>query len=73
MGLKEDMCPNVTPKNPKPSVALGIGLHSELPLSRGSIYTAIMELGPKNHDGDVLLGPNCILVMYMDPLGYQVV
>ena len=27
-----------------------------------------MELGPKNHDGDGLLVPNSIIVVYMDPL-----
>ena len=36
---------------------------------RGSIYTTIMELGPKNHNGDGLLGPNSMMVVYMDPLG----
>ena len=36
---------------------------------RGSIYTTIMELGPKNHNGEGLLGPNSIIVVYMDPLG----
>ena len=29
-----------------------------------------MELGPQNHNGDGLLGPNSIIVVYMDPLGY---
>ena len=29
----------------------------------------IMELGPQNHNGDGLLGPNSIIVVYMDPLG----
>ena len=38
-------------------------------LPRGSIYTTIMELGPQNHNGDGLLGPNSIIVVYMDPLG----
>ena len=28
-----------------------------------------MELGPKNHNGDGLLGPSSIMVVYMDPLG----
>ena len=28
-----------------------------------------MELGPKNHTGDGLLGPNSLMVVYMDPLG----
>ena len=28
-----------------------------------------MEFGPKNHNGDGLLGPNSIMVVYMDPLG----
>ena len=31
-----------------------------------------MELGPQNHNGDGLLGANSIIVVYMDPLGYQV-
>ena len=35
---------------------------------RGSIYTTIMESGPQNHNGDGLLGPNSIIVVYMDPL-----
>ena len=35
---------------------------------RGSIHTTIMELGPQNHNGDGLLGPNSIIVVYMDPL-----
>ena len=28
-----------------------------------------MELGPQNHNKDVLLGPNSIIVVYRDPLG----
>ena len=28
-----------------------------------------MELGSQNHNGDGLLGPNSIIVVYMDPLG----
>ena len=28
-----------------------------------------MELGPENHNGDGLLEPNSIIVVYMDPLG----
>ena len=38
-------------------------------IPRGSIYTTIMELGLKNHNEDGLLGPNSIMVVYMDPLG----
>ena len=38
-------------------------------MPRGSIYTTIMEIGPQNHNGDGLLGPNSIIVVYMDPLG----
>ena len=31
-----------------------------------------MELGPQNHNnGDGLLGPNSIIVVYMDPLGKE--
>ena len=36
---------------------------------RGSMYTTIMDLGPQNHNGDGLLGPNSKIVVYMDPLG----
>ena len=38
-------------------------------MPRGSIYTTIMELGPQNHNGDGLLGPSSIIVVYVDPLG----
>ena len=38
---------------------------------RGSIYTTIMESGPQNHNEDGLLGPNSIVVVYMDPLGIR--
>ena len=30
-----------------------------------------MELGPQNHNGDGLLEPNSIIVVYMNPLGYE--
>ena len=30
-----------------------------------------MELGPQNHSRDGLMGPNSIMVVYMDPLGKQ--
>ena len=33
------------------------------------LITTIMELGPQSHYGDGLLGPNSIIVVYMDPLG----
>ena len=33
------------------------------------MYTTIMEFGPENHNGDGLLEPNSIIVVYMDPLG----
>ena len=36
---------------------------------RGSVYNTIMELGPQNHNKDGLLGPNSIMVVYMEPLG----
>ena len=45
------------------------GCYDLLSVPRGSIYTSIMELGPRNHSGDGLLGPNAIIVVYMDPLG----
>ena len=32
----------------------------------------IMELGSQNHSRDGLLGPNSIIVVYMDPLGKTV-
>ena len=46
----------------------GRGLSKHL-VPRGSIYTTIMELRPKNHNGDSLLGPNSIMVAYVDPVG----
>ena len=30
-----------------------------------------MELGSQNHSMHGLLGPNSIIVVYMDPLGYE--
>ena len=36
---------------------------------RGSVYTTIVELGPQDHNGDGLLEPNSIIVVYMDPPG----
>ena len=33
--------------------------------------TPIMELGSQNHSRDGLLGPNSIVVVYMDPLGIK--
>ena len=33
------------------------------------MYTTIMELGPQDHNGNGLLGPNSIRVLYIDPLG----
>ena len=39
-------------------------------MPRGSICTTIiMELFPQNHNGDGLLEPNSIIVVYMDSLG----
>ena len=32
-----------------------------------------MEFGPQNHNKDGLLGPNSIVLVYMDPLGTAVV
>ena len=45
--------------------------NSRLESQRVHIHYYIMELGPKNHNGDGLLGPNSIMVVYMDPLGYK--
>ena len=36
---------------------------------RGSTNTPIMELGSQNHSRDGRLGPNSIIVVYMEPLG----
>ena len=33
------------------------------------MYIIIMELGPQSHHKDGFLGPNSIIVVYMDPLG----
>ena len=37
----------------------------------GSIYTIIMELGPKRPSPLWFWGPNSIIAVYMDPLGYN--
>ena len=44
-------------------------LSTRLYLPRASIYTTIMELGAKNHIEDGLLGPNSIMVVYVDRRG----
>ena len=31
--------------------------------------TTVLEIGPQSHDRDGLLGPNSIIVVYVDPLG----
>ena len=41
-----------------------------LPYPEGPTCTTIMELGPQNQNRDGLLGPNSIMVVNMDPLGY---
>ena len=49
------------------------GAHGQVPSLRSQSIEipTVMELGPQNHNGDGLLGPNSIIVVYMDPLGYQ--
>ena len=37
---------------------------------RVHIYTTIMELGPQDHNKDGPLGPNSIMAVCMDPLGW---
>ena len=41
---------------------------------RGSIYTTVSELGPKIlskcHTIEGIMGPNSLMVVYVDPLGY---
>ena len=39
---------------------------------RGSIYSTIMELGPQRPSILWLWGPNSIMVVYMEPLGFEV-
>ena len=71
--MKRALGPSCLPKphselqNPGPTSAQSVAFQFNLP--RGSMYTTIMELGPQNHNGDGLLGPNSIIVVYMDPLG----
>ena len=55
-------------QGPTPSTVVVCPACADCP-PRGSIYTTIMELGPQNHNGDGLLGPNSIIVVYIDPLG----
>ena len=44
--------------------------HDNIP--RGSIYTTIRESGPKipYHTIEGIMGPNSLMVVYVDPLGY---
>ena len=35
------------------------------------MHTNIMELGSQNHNRDGLFRPTSIMVVYMDPLGYN--
>ena len=37
---------------------------------RGSIYTTIRELAPKYHTIEGIMGPNSLMDVYVDPLGY---
>ena len=43
--------------------------HMSMYIPRGSIYTTIMELGPKRPSPLWFWGPNSTIVGYMDPLG----
>ena len=52
----------------RPSV-LQSGLRVVFP--RGSIYTTIMELGTERPSLLWLWGPNSMMVVYMDPLGFS--
>ena len=36
-------------------------------LIRGSRYTTLLEFGPQNHRTDGPMGPNSMMVVYMDP------
>ena len=45
---------------------------SRLRCIREGPYT-LLDMGPQNHSGDGLLGPNAIMVVYVDPLGMWVV
>ena len=36
---------------------------------RGSTDTTIKELGPKYHTVEGIMGPNSLMVVYVDPLG----
>ena len=40
---------------------------------RGSIYTTIRELGPKSLTKERIMGPNSLMVVYVDPLGVSTV
>ena len=53
------------------SITLAVDTYSSK-FPRGSIYTTIMELGPKRPSPSWFRGPNSIIVVYMDPLGFGV-
>ena len=50
---------------------LTIQVFWESDLPRGSRYSANMELGPKRPSLSGFEGPNSIMVLYMEPLGYN--
>ena len=56
--------PDTTPFRP-------LSLKPYTPLPRGYIYTTIMELGSKSQNRYGFWGPNSIMVVYMNPLGYE--
>ena len=51
----------------QPSGAIALGRKFYIP--RGSIYTTIRELGLKYHTIEGIMGPNSLMVVYVDPLG----
>ena len=61
------MCRIRDPESSPPRLATRIYNHM---FPRGSIYTTIKKLGPKRPSPLWLWGPNTIMVVYVDPLGF---
>ena len=51
------------------ALVLQLRFRDDHKIPRGSIYTTIMELGPKRPSPLWFWGPNSRIVVYMDPLG----
>ena len=59
----------VSRPSPRAPLRAPLRVPLRVPIPRESIYSTMMELGPQDHKKDCLVGPNSMVVVYMDPLG----